>query len=101
MTTTLEKRSSRRKFLKGGVAAAGAATAMVAMPQVSRAQTVTLKMQGSWGAKDIFSDMARQYVERVEKMSGGRLKIDYLPSEDRLPAFRRRGTGVPGAGRLP
>ncbi len=46
MTTTLEKRSSRRKFLKGGVAAAGAATAMVAMPQVSRAQTVTLKMQG-------------------------------------------------------
>jgi TRAP-type mannitol/chloroaromatic compound transport system substrate-binding protein len=88
MTTTLEKRSSRRKFLKGGVAAAGAATAMVAMPQVSRAQTVTLKMQGSWGAKDIFSDMARQYVERVEKMSGGRLKIDYLPSGAVVQAFQ-------------
>ena len=89
MTTTLKTKSAtRRRFLKGGVAAAGAATAMVAMPQVSRAQTVTLKMQGSWGAKDIFSDMARQYVERVEKMSGGRLKIDYLPAGAVVKAFQ-------------
>jgi TRAP-type mannitol/chloroaromatic compound transport system substrate-binding protein len=35
-------------------------------------------MQGAWGAKDIFNDMAMQYVDRVNKMSGGRLKIDYL-----------------------
>jgi TRAP-type mannitol/chloroaromatic compound transport system substrate-binding protein len=48
------------------------------MPQISRAQTTTFKMQGSWGAKDVFNDMAMQYVDRVNKMAGGRLKIDFL-----------------------
>ena len=70
---------SRRKFLKTGAVAAGtAAVGTVAMPQVSRAQTVTLKMQGSWGAKDVFNEMAQDYVERVNKMAGNRLKIDFL-----------------------
>ena len=77
-TESKDKAATRRKFLTGaGVAAAGAAT-MVAAPNVSRAQTVTLKMQGSWGAKSIFSDMAAEYVDRVQAMAGGRLKIDYL-----------------------
>ncbi len=48
------------------------------MPQVSRAQTVTLKMQTSWAATDIFTEMAHQYVARVNAMAGGRLKIDLL-----------------------
>jgi TRAP-type mannitol/chloroaromatic compound transport system substrate-binding protein len=52
--------------------------AAIAMPQVSRAQTVTLKMQGSWGAKDVFNEFAEDYVKRVNEMTGGRLKIDYL-----------------------
>jgi TRAP-type mannitol/chloroaromatic compound transport system substrate-binding protein len=76
---------SRRKFLVGA-AAAGAAT--VAMPQVSRAQTVTLKMQSSWGPKDIFQDMARQYTDRVTAMAGGRLKIDLLASGAVVKAFQ-------------
>jgi TRAP-type mannitol/chloroaromatic compound transport system substrate-binding protein len=67
--------ATRRKFL-GGAAVAGVAT--IAMPQVSRAQTTTLKMQGSWGAKDVFNEMAMDYVERVNAMAGGRLKIDFL-----------------------
>ncbi|MCZ7658690.1 MAG: TRAP transporter substrate-binding protein [Xanthobacteraceae bacterium] len=77
MTTTKTdtSKATRRKFLTGA-AVAGAAT--VAMPQVSRAQTVTLKMQGSWGAKDVFNEMAEDYVKRVNEMAGGRLKIDYL-----------------------
>jgi TRAP-type mannitol/chloroaromatic compound transport system substrate-binding protein len=67
--------TNRRKFLLGaGVAGAAA----VAMPQVSRAQTATLKMQGSWPATDIFSEMAQDYCKRVNDMAGGRLKIDYL-----------------------
>ncbi len=74
-TQKSDKKTSRRKFLVGA-GAAGAAT--IAMPQVSRAQTATLKMQGSWGAKDVFNEMAQDYVERVNKMAGGRLKIDYL-----------------------
>lgn len=68
-------KTSRRKFLMTA-GAAGAAT--VAMPQISRAQTVTLKMQGSWGAKDVFNEMAQDYVDRVNTMAGGRMKIDYL-----------------------
>jgi TRAP-type mannitol/chloroaromatic compound transport system substrate-binding protein len=66
--------TTRRKFLLAGAAGAGA----IAMPQVSRAQTATLKMQTSWPATDIFTEMAQQYVERVNAMAGGRLKIDLL-----------------------
>jgi TRAP-type mannitol/chloroaromatic compound transport system substrate-binding protein len=69
------KSTTRRKFLAG---AAITGVAAVAMPQVSRAQTATLKMQGSWGAKDVFNEMAQDYVERINAMAGGRLKIDYL-----------------------
>jgi TRAP-type mannitol/chloroaromatic compound transport system substrate-binding protein len=76
MTAKTEKaKTSRRKFL---LAAGATGAATIAMPQVSRAQTVTLKMQGSWGAKDVFNEMAQDYVERVNTMAGGRLKIDYL-----------------------
>jgi TRAP-type mannitol/chloroaromatic compound transport system substrate-binding protein len=67
--------STRRKFLVGAAAVGGGA---IAMPQVSRAQTTTLKMQGSWGAKDVFNEMAQDYVERVNAMAAPRLKIDYL-----------------------
>jgi TRAP-type mannitol/chloroaromatic compound transport system substrate-binding protein len=71
-------KSSRRRFLGGAGVAAGAAVATVAMPNVSRAQTVTLKMQSSWTASDIFQEMAADYCERVNAMAGGRLKIDLL-----------------------
>jgi TRAP-type mannitol/chloroaromatic compound transport system substrate-binding protein len=70
---------TRRKFLKTGAVVAGAATlGTVAMPQVSRAQTTTFKMQGSWGKADVFNEMAEDYVKRVNDMAGGRLRIDYL-----------------------
>ena len=82
------KSVSRRRFLKGTAAASGAAAATVAFPQVSRAQTTTLKMQSSWGAKAIFQEMAQQYADRVDAMSGGRLKIDLLPSGAVVKAFQ-------------
>ena len=69
--------ATRRKFL-GGAAVAGVAT--IAMPQVSRAQTVTLKMQSGFGATDILSDYGRDYAAKVNEMGGGRLKIDMLNS---------------------
>jgi len=72
-----EVKTGRRTFLK--TAAAGAAgVAALGLPMASRAQTVTLKMQGAWGAKDIFNEYAEDYVKRVNDMAGGRLKIDYL-----------------------
>ncbi len=82
--------ASRRKFLKAGAAtAAGVAGAgALGFPMVSRAQTVTLKMQGAWGAKDIFNDMAMQYVDSVNAMGGGRLKINYLVSGAVVKSFR-------------
>ena len=70
--------AGRRNFLKTAGLAGAAAAATIAMPQISRAQTVTFKMQSSWPATDIFTEMAQQYVERVHAMAGGRLKIDYL-----------------------
>ena len=44
------KSATRRKFL-AGAAITGAAA--VAMPQVSRAQTVTWKYQSTWPTKDL------------------------------------------------
>jgi TRAP-type mannitol/chloroaromatic compound transport system substrate-binding protein len=87
-TTPTAKAVSRRKFLRGGAVAATAAAATVSFPQVSRAQTVTLKMQSSWPATDVFQDMAKQYVDRIEKMSGGRLKVDLLPAGAVVQAFQ-------------
>jgi len=69
----------RRKFLRQ-VAAGGAlaAAGTLAAPNISRAQTAVLKMQGSWGAKDVFNEFAEDYVKRVNDLGGGRLRIDYL-----------------------
>ncbi len=72
------KAASRRRFLTGAAGAVAGGAALVAAPNVSRAQTVTIKMQGAWGAKDVFNDMAVEYVDRVNAMAGGRLQIDYL-----------------------
>ncbi len=77
-TAPTEAASSRRKFL--GTAAGGVAgAAALAAPMISVAQSpIVLKMQGAWGAKDIFNEMAEQYVQKVNEMAGGRLRIDYL-----------------------
>ncbi len=89
-TATAEKAAepARRRFLKGAAASAVGATAVIAAPHVARAQTTTLKMQGSWGSESIFSTMARQYADRVGKMSGGSLTIDYLASGAVVKAFQ-------------
>ncbi|MCC7081455.1 MAG: TRAP transporter substrate-binding protein [Burkholderiales bacterium] len=74
----VESKASRRKFLTGAAAVTtGAAT--LGFPMIGRAQSpIVIKMQGSWGSADIFNDMAQMYVKRVNEMSGGRLRIDYL-----------------------
>ena len=76
--TPVSERPARRRFLGAAVAGAAGAAAMTA-PMISVAQSPTVfKMQGAWGAKDIFNEMAEEYVTRVNEMSGGRLRIDYL-----------------------
>ena len=82
------KKTTRRKFLKTAAAAGVASAATLGFPMVSRAKTTILKMQGAWGAKDIFNDYATDYVKRVNEMAGGRLKIQYLISGAVVKAFR-------------
>ncbi|MGL6110664.1 MAG: TRAP transporter substrate-binding protein, partial [Rubrivivax sp.] len=76
--TPVQAGPARRKFL--GAAASGlAGAAAMSAPMIAKAQnTIVLKMQGAWGAKDIFNEMAEEYVKRVNEMAGGRLRIDYL-----------------------
>src|SRR3546814_3662365 len=76
MKHVVTAKTARRKCLVGGGAIAAGAT--LAAPNISRAQTATLKMQGSWGAKDVFNEFAEDYVKRVNEMAGSRLRIDYL-----------------------
>jgi TRAP-type mannitol/chloroaromatic compound transport system substrate-binding protein len=78
----------RRKFLKKAAVVGAAGATTLGFPMVSRAKTTILKMQGAWGAKDIFNDYATDYVKRVNEMAGGRLKIQYLISGAVVKAFR-------------
>ncbi|MCC0051756.1 MAG: TRAP transporter substrate-binding protein [Rhodobiaceae bacterium] len=76
--TNVSTPTSRRRFLKLGAAGAAGASAAVAMPNIARAQTKTLKMQAAWGG-GIFLENAQSYVKRVNDMAGSALKIDLLP----------------------
>ncbi|MBD3764074.1 MAG: TRAP transporter substrate-binding protein [Rhodobacterales bacterium] len=89
MTKTEATALSRRSFLrKGAVAGGAAAAAGLAAPAVLAQSPIVIKMQTSWPASDIWMDFARQYVERVEAMSGGRLKVDLLPAGAVVGAFQ-------------
>ncbi len=68
----------RRKFLKGATTAAAGA-AMLGFPMIAKSQSpIVIKMQGAWSATDIFNEFAMEFVNRVNEMSGGRLRVDYL-----------------------
>jgi TRAP-type mannitol/chloroaromatic compound transport system substrate-binding protein len=93
---------TRRRFLRGATLGAAGAAAVGLLASCSKPpepapekkvdagkapeapaaavkpSTVVLKMQGAWGAKDIFNEMAEEFVKRVNEMSEGRLRIDYL-----------------------
>ena len=78
--------SPRRKFLKNAaVGTAGAAA--LGFPMISNAQTVNLRFQSTWPAKDIFHEYANDYAAKVNAMSGGRLKIEVLPAGSVVKAF--------------
>ncbi|WP_156863465.1 TRAP transporter substrate-binding protein [Casimicrobium huifangae] len=76
----------RRKFLKSATIVGGAVVG--AAPMVSVAQSpITFRWQSTWPAKDIFHEYALDYAKKVNDMSGGRLKIDVLPSGAVVKAF--------------
>jgi len=79
--------ASRRKFLSGAAAATTGA-AIAGFPMISVAQTpITMRWQSTWPTKDIFHEYALDYAKKVNDMSGGRLKIDVLPSGAVVKAF--------------
>jgi TRAP-type mannitol/chloroaromatic compound transport system substrate-binding protein len=83
---TKDKTSTRRRFLK--VAAASAATAVVAAPTVVSAQgPISMRWQSTWPSKDIFHEYALDYAKKVNDMTGGDLKIEVLPAGAVVPAF--------------
>ena len=78
--TAEQAQVGRRKFFGKAATAAVAAPVVAGFPSIAVAQApIVLKMQGSWGANEIFSEMAQQYVARVNEMAGGRIKVEYLP----------------------
>ena len=78
--------SPRRKFLKNAAVGSAGAAAM-GFPMISSAQTVNLRFQSTWPAKDIFHEYANDYATKVNAMSGGRLKIEVLPAGSVVKAF--------------
>ena len=81
---TAGTRLARRRVLLA--AAAGAAA--VAMPQVSHAQTAIWRFQSAWPSRDIFHEFAVDYANKIEEMTGGRLKFDVLAAGAVVPAFQ-------------
>jgi len=85
--TTTDDLAGRRGLLK--VAAIGAVgAAALAMPSVSRAQTVSLRFQSTWPQRDIFHEFASDYAARVNAMAGGRLRLEVLAAGAVVPAFQ-------------
>jgi TRAP-type mannitol/chloroaromatic compound transport system substrate-binding protein len=86
MDAKVEKSVNRRGFLKSATIVGGAVVG--AAPMMAVAQTpVTLRWQSTWPAKDIFHEYAVDYAKKVNDMSGGRLKIEVLPSGAVVKAF--------------
>jgi TRAP-type mannitol/chloroaromatic compound transport system substrate-binding protein len=79
---------NRRSFLKRTALGGGAVAGTLAAPAVLAQAPIVLKMQTSWGAGNIWQEMAQDYADRVEQMSGGRLKIDVLPAGAVVAAFQ-------------
>src|SRR5215475_14909412 len=82
--TTGKTAPGRRRFLLAGVAGAAA----VAMPQVSRAQTVSWRIQSAWAPKDVFHEFAVDYAKRVGEMASGRLRIEALAAGSVVPPLQ-------------
>jgi TRAP-type mannitol/chloroaromatic compound transport system substrate-binding protein len=87
--TTKKSPASRRGFL-GKIALGGAAVAAgtLASPQVSRAQTTVFRFQSTWPQRDIFHEMAGDYVKRVNEMAGNRFRLELLAAGAVVGAFQ-------------
>lgn len=87
MTSETIQSPARRGLLRA-TAVGAVGTAVLATPQVSRAQTTSLRFQSTWPQRDIFHEFAQDYVSRVNRMAGGRLRLELLAAGAVVPAFQ-------------
>ena len=69
-------RMARRRIVAAAAAAMGA-------PMVASSRTpgpVTMRLQSTWSARDIFHEYAGDFARKVNDVSGGELKIEVLPA---------------------
>jgi TRAP-type mannitol/chloroaromatic compound transport system substrate-binding protein len=77
---------SRRKFLAGAAATAGAA--VLGFPSIVKAAgPIAMRWQSTWPSKDIFHEYALDFAKKVNDTTGGDLKIEVLPAGSVVPAF--------------
>ena len=81
------KQPSRRKFLAAG-AAAGAAALSAPMVARSQAATINLRFQSTWPLKFIYQEFAMDWCKKASDLTGGRLKIEMLPSGAVVPPLQ-------------
>lgn len=76
----------RRSFVKG---AAGAGGLLVAgtPPAFAQRKAITLKLESPVPPSSVLFENFKMFAERVDKMSGGRLKIETLPAGAIVGAF--------------
>ena len=100
--TSSKKALNRRDYLKtAAVGVAGASAAALGMPSIAKAQNKTwkLKLQSNWTGIGIESQdrAVKLFVERVGRMSGGRIEVTNFNAEVLLgigETFRGVGSGV-------
>ena len=87
MSKQVKPDATRRKFLAGSAAAAGAV--VTGFPMIAKAQAgpINMRWQSTWPTKDIFHEYALDFAKKVNDMTGGDLKIEVLPAGAVVPAF--------------
>ncbi len=85
-----DKPINRRSFIKKSALVGGGAAAAttLATPAVLAQAPLVVKMQTSWGAANIWDEFAKDYAQRVDEMSGGRMKVEVLPAGAVVAAFQ-------------
>ena len=77
---------SRRSFLRATTLVGGVVIGATPMVSVARSP-ITLRLQSTWPAKDIFHEYALDFAKKVNEMSGARLKVEVLPAGAVVKAF--------------
>lgn len=77
--TTAAKSVSRRGLLQAAAGAVAAGAAVRPTRASAQAQEIKFKFQSGFPVTEPFHKIGQAFVQKVEEMSGGRLKIDLLP----------------------